>query len=326
MIKPLIVYYNVQDFQKSSLTMLQKFFDPIVLANPDEEATEQNRDDVTAIFAPMGYWCGKEKMEKYPNLCVIGTPTTGLPHIDAAYAQSRNITICSLFDQQRFLKTITPTAELSWGMMISLVKHIPEAFDSVCDGDWNGKAIGGKCEKMLSEMSLGVIGLGRLGSLVAGYGKAFRMTVRYYDPFVPNHDFIRCSNIFELAQQSDVVSIHVHGTVENEKLIDRKIFKELVPGSYLVNTSRGNVVDESDLLDALQSGHLGGAALDTLEGEHLPDFVNTLAQHPLVRYANTHNNLLLTPHYGGCTIDAWELTEQHIIEMMVSELHERNLL
>ena len=322
--KPLIVYYDIQDFQKSSLNYLMRHIDLIVLKDPTDSAAHE-LSKVNALFAPMGFIYDNARLEKYPNLCAIGTPTTGILHIDEAYAKAKNIKICSLRDQQKFLKTITPTAELAWGMIICLVRHIPQAFASVCDGNWDGKYFGKKTPRMFSEMSLGIVGLGRLGSLVARYGKAFGMNVHYYDPYVQNDNYMRCLSLQELAEKSDVVSIHVHSTPETEKFIGYEFFHSMPEGSFFINTARGNILDENALLEALEQGHLGGAALDTLTGEHLPGFSDTLADHPLMRYANGNDNLLLTPHYGGCTKDAWEMTERHIIDMMLDELKQRGL-
>jgi D-3-phosphoglycerate dehydrogenase len=90
-------------------------------------------------------------------------------------------------------------------------------------------------------------------------------------------------------------------------------------GSYIINTARGGIVNEDDLLIALKSGHLAGAGLDMLAGEHLPGFKEKLSEHPLVRYAKTHDHLIITPKIGGCTIDAWERTEKHIVDLVINE-------
>ena len=273
--KPSILYYDIQDFQESSIDYLKEYFHLNILADPNHD-TSHILEKAHALFAPMGFKCDMSKIDKCPNLSVIGSPTTGIPHIDEHYAKAKNIVICSLRDQQSFLADITPTAELAWGMLISLVRHMDPAFDSVCDGHWDGKGFGRRTPRMFSEMSLGIVGLGRLGSMVAAYGKAFKMKVRYYDPHVISHDYIRCQGLTELARESDVISIHVHGTPENTKLIDKEVLAAMPRGSFLINTARGNVLDETALLHVLETKHLAGAALDTLDGEHLPGFTDGL--------------------------------------------------
>ncbi len=93
------------------------------------------------------------------------------------------------------------------------------------------------------------------------------------------------------------------------------------PGSFIVNTSRGELIDETALLESLESGHLGGAALDVLAGEYKADFNEKLKDSPLVRYAATHDNLIITPHYAGATIDARRMTQLRIIELILETLY-----
>ena len=120
-----------------------------------------------------------------------------------------------------------------------------------------------------------------------------------------------------LAEVSDVVSVHVHHTEETEGMIDGIFFQHMRPGSYLVNTSRGELIDEEALLEALESGHLGGAALDVLAGEYEPGFKERLGGSPLVEYARKHENLIITPHYAGATVDARAMTQTKTIELVL---------
>lgn len=175
---------------------------------------------------------------------------------------------------------------------------------------------------MLSSLSLGIVGHGRLGTMVARYGKAFGMTVRYYDPFVArsSEGAERLESLEALVEQSDVVVILVPHEKSTEGMFSREIFARFKPGSYLINTARGELIDWNALLENLQSGHLAGAALDVFEGEFIPGFTERFPEHPVLRYAREHDNLILTPHIGGSTIDAWRLTEAHAIEMALNHL------
>lgn len=323
--KPVLLYYEVLGFQKETMAHLDRHFNVKTLPNPDSDKQEALQDAVV-IFAPMGFVFGKEKINQCPKLQIIGSPTTGLVHIDVEYAQEMNISICSLKDQQDFLSSITPTAELAWGLILSVVRKLPWACESVCEGKWNGKEFGKRTPKMISNMRLGVVGLGRLGSWVAKYGKAFKMDVHYFDPYVEDDRYIKCSTLSELAKVSDVVSAHVHLSKETENLIDRKFLQALPEGAFIVNTARGGIVNEDALLEALNSGHLGGAGLDMLAGEHLPEFKRNLADHPLVRYARVHDNLVLTPKMGGATLDAWAMTERRVVDLIIQELKRKDSL
>lgn len=323
--RPTALYYEILDFQADSLELLRAHFDVVSLPDPTHD-TAGVLGRARVIFAPMGFLFDRAKIDRCPKLVAIGSPTTGVPHIDAEYAATKGIAVCSLRDQQAFLSTITPTAELAWGMILAVTRRIPWAHESVCAGRWECRHFGQRTPRMLSAMTLGVVGLGRLGSLVAGYGRAFGMPVFYYDPYRGDDRYSRCDSVASLAKASDIVSVHVHATAEAENLIDRTFLEAMPPGSYLVNTARGDVLDEAALLDALDSGHLGGAALDTLRGEHLPGFKERLDEHPLLRYARAHDNLVLTPHYGGSTRDAWERTEARIIELLARAVRAKGIL
>jgi phosphoglycerate dehydrogenase-like enzyme len=320
--KPALLYYEILDFQRSTLEYINKFFDLITLPDPDYDFEEILRK-TRVIFAPMGFVFDKYKIDKCPNLQIIGSPTTGIPHIDVDYATKRNISICSLKNQQSFLSTITPTAELAWGLLLAVTRQIPGAHDSVCEGKWIGREFGRRTPRMLSAMTLGVVGLGRLGSMVARYGRAFKMNVIYYDPFISDNEYTRCDNLYDLAHESNIVSVHVHLTEETENLIDRRFLQSMPEGSFIINTARGGIVDEDSLLEALQTGHLAGAGLDMLAGEHLPGFKKQLSEYSLVQYARNHDNLIITPKIGGCTMDAWEITERHIVDLVINELNKR---
>jgi D-3-phosphoglycerate dehydrogenase len=319
MSKPELLYYEVLDFQPDTLEYINKFFNVITLRDPNSDSDEILKR-VKALFAPMGFLFDKCKIDKCENLQLIGSPTTGTHHIDVEYANKRNISVCSLKNQQRFLSKITPTAELAWGLVLAVTRQIPQAHDSVCEGNWNGRILGEQTPRMLSAMTLGIIGLGRLGSIVAGYGKAFNMKVFYYDPYINDDRHIRCETLHELAKLSDIVSIHAHLTKETESLVDSEFIHNMPKGSFIINTARGGIVDEDDLLNALKSGYLAGAGLDMLEGEHLPGFKERLSEHPLIKYAKNHDNLVITPKIGGCTIDAWGKTERHIVDLIIEEL------
>jgi len=290
----------------------------IVLPDPGHD-TPEVLARAEACLAPLGHPFGREKIEACPRLKVIGSNTTGEPHIDRPFAESRGVRVVSLMNDQEFLATITPTAEHAWGLLLAVTRRLPWAFNAVLAGSWRRWDFGGR--RMLSALDLGVVGLGRLGRLVAGYGTAFGMTVRYFDPYVPDpgrDDWHRAARLEELVETSDVVSLHVPLNDETTGLVDRALLDRFKPGACLINTARAEVVDQAALLGALRSGRLAGAGLDVLEGEFAPGF--SPAGHPLVEYARTHDNLIITPHIGGSTVDAWARTEARTIERMIAAL------
>jgi D-3-phosphoglycerate dehydrogenase len=309
---PVALYYHILSYQPENLEFLRRHFRVIELANPDEDR-EEILSGIDLCFAPLGYYFGKEKMARCPRLKAIATNTTGVPHIDLDAAAARGIRVFSLQEEIAFLQTITPTAEHTWGLLLALVRRSPWAHAAVLGGEWNRRPFG--APRMLSRLSLGLVGCGRLGSMVGRYGLAFGMPVAFYDPFIQESPpgLARMGTLEELVAVSDVVSLHVHANAATHKMINRDLFLKFKPGSYLLNTARGELVDEEALLEMLITGHLAGAALDVLDGEFAPGF--QVADHPLAAYARVHDNLLLTPHIGGSTIDAWRETERRVIEL-----------
>jgi D-3-phosphoglycerate dehydrogenase len=147
------------------------------------------------------------------------------------------------------------------------------------------------------------------------------MSVSYFDPAVDASDeYERIGALHDLLPLCDVVTLHAPHEPETEGMFDKSCFEAMKPQSYFINTARGELVDFGALLDALETGRLAGAALDVFEGEFEPRFEERLPQHPLWRYAREHDNLIVTPHIGGSTQDAWRLTEARTIERVFEAL------
>lgn len=318
---PVALYYRILQYQPENLEFLHEHFRVIELGNPEEDR-EEILGAIDLCFAPLGYYFSGEKMARCPRLKAIATNTTGVPHIDMDAAAARGIKVFSLQEEIAFLGTITPTAEHTWGLLLALMRRSPWAHAAVLAGEWNRRPFG--APRMLSRLSLGLVGCGRLGSMVGRYGLAFGMQVGFYDPYLPEAPpgMARLGTLEELVAVSDVVSLHVHASAATQKMINRDLFLKFKPGSYLLNTARGELVDEEALLEMLTTGRLAGAALDVLDGEFVPGF--QVASHPLAAYAREHDNLLLTPHIGGSTVDAWRETERRVIDQAWAFFANRN--
>lgn len=315
-----LLYYNILQFQPENIDLLNKHFNVISLENPNSDNPDI-LNSIHVVIAPLGFYFGKDKIDVAPKLKVIASNTTGVPHIDVTYAEKKKIKILSLKGQRDFLDSITATAELTWGLIIASIRKIPTSFKSVCEGNWDRRAFGGV--SMLSNMNLGVVGMGRLGNMVASNGICFGMKVRYFDPYVDepvSQGVERVFSLEELVAESDVISIHIPHEKKTENLFNDNMFSKFKVGSYFINTSRGELVDHKALLKYLENGRLGGAAIDVFEGEFKDKFTQKLATHPILLYAIKHDNLIITPHIGGSTIDAWRLTEEFTINMIIKEM------
>lgn len=253
-----------------------------------------------------------------PKLKIIASPTTGLDHIDVAEAERRGIRIVSLKGRRDITEKIFATSELTIGLILALMRHIPHAHAHALDGGWNRRAFVGH---EISGKTVGIVGCGRLGSRVAEILYAMGARIVATDPYQQKENIpssVERVSLNELLMQSDIVSVHVALTSETEKLFGREQFQLMKPGSYFVNTSRGHVVDETALLEALETSRLAGAALDVMNGEDGSG--SHLAQNALRTYAQSHDNLILVPHIGGATHESMALTEQAIAREVLNIL------
>lgn len=271
---------------------------------------------VDALIIRLQFLINKDFLAQAPHLKVISTATTGLDHIDLKATEQRNITVLSLRGETDFLRTVTATAEHTWGLLLALLRHIPQAHQAVVSGDWNRNKFFGH---ELQGRTLAIVGLGRIGQMVARYGLAFQMRVIAHDPFqiqwLPGVE--RMHDLPDLLSQADVLSIHVPLSDETKHLISRNEFAALKSGAIVLNTSRGAILDEAVLLENLENGRLAGAALDVIHDEYSP---SSGLRNRTIHYAATHDNLLLTPHLGGATHDSLEKVEMFMAEKLARHL------
>lgn len=271
--------------------------------------------DIDALIVRLAFQIDEEVLAAAPRLRAVVSATTGLDHIDLAAAERRGVKVLSLRGEEDFLRSIPATAELTWGLLLSLTRNIPAAFGSVLAGKWQRDQYKGHD---LAGRRLGILGLGRIGQMAARYGLAFGMKVLAYDP-IPTRRMegvVQLESMDELLRQSDILSIHVPLNSSTERLIGRRELSLLPAGALLINTSRGDVLDETALAEALVSGRIAGAALDVLSNERSA----ALDSSPLIRYARTHPNLILTPHIGGATYESMAATEIYMAKKLTEFL------
>lgn len=219
--------------------------------------------------------------EKLPKLELLVTSGAGNASIDLAAATDHGVTVCGAG------ASMSSTAELTWGLILALLRHIPLEDSETRAGKWQvtlGRDLHGR--------TLGVLGLGRIGSQVAKVGDAFGMTVIAWSPNLTAERAAergaRLVSKDELLADSDVLSIHMRLSERTRGLIGRRELGLMKPTACLINTSRGPIVEEAALIDALCDGKIGGAGLDVFDIEPLP------LDHPLRNLENT----VITPHLG----------------------------
>lgn len=245
-----------------------------------------------------GYYVGLDHIFDdsllHEGIRFIASPTTGLNHINLELAAQRGIAVLSLKGEEEFLRGVTATAELCWGLILSLIRKIPASCRSVNNGEWDRDRF---CGNELQGRAIGIIGLGRLGQKIARYAKAFDMRVLAHTLGSIDVDGVEQVSMQDLLAQSDIVTLQADSRPENYHMIGAAEFSAMKKGSIFINTARGDLVDEAALLAALKSGQLRGAALDVLQQEFDPAHSSA----PLIDYARMHDTLLITPHIGGVT-------------------------
>lgn len=261
---------------------------------------------VDILVVRLDHQINKRWLDQMPNLKIIATPTTGLNHIDFESALRQKIKVISLRGQTNFLKNITSTAELTLGLILVLARKIPDAFENVKSGKWDRMSFRGH---QLYGKTLGIIGYGRLGKIMARYGKAFGMRIIANDLYIKTKS-VKLVGLEELLKTADVVSLHILLDDKNKGFIKTNHLKLMKPTAYFINTARAELLEKGALYQALSNKWIAGAAIDVMWDERSDG--GHLKKDPLWSYAKKNNNLIIVPHIGGATFEAMHITEDFI--------------
>jgi D-3-phosphoglycerate dehydrogenase len=223
----------------------------------------------------------------------------------------------SLRDCPGAISDVSATAEHCLGLLLALARGTVPAHAHARDGGWDRNRFFGR---QLRGKRLGIVGYGRIGALMAGYGHALGMEVvaNDRDPSKIGAP-AKAVPLPELVRTADVISIHVTADPDNRHLIDAAAIASMRPGAYLLNTARGSLVDEAALAEAVASGHLGGAGIDVLDGEER----GAAAASPLLAAAKAGHNIVITPHIGGATFEAIRQAECAVIDALARLVKDR---
>lgn len=233
----------------------------------------------------------EELLAAAKNLQVVVTATTGFDHIDLAACEKWGVTVMNTP-----WANVPTTAQLTWALVLACTHKLTQAHAMVKSGQWNRHSL----QSMeLVGKTYGVVGLGRIGSRVAEIAESFGMHVVAFDPYCDEKNFTEVDaervSYEECLKRADVLSFHVPLTPETYRMLHRSHFEYIHRGIILVNTSRGQVIAEPDLCEALDQGWVGAAGLDVFEKE------------PLSRNSHLlrHANVVLTPHVGSASVEAF---------------------
>jgi phosphoglycerate dehydrogenase-like enzyme len=246
----------------------------------------------------------RDLLERLPHLRLLVTTGMRNAAIDLAAATDLGILVCGTAGGPD-----SPPAELTWGLILALLRHIPREDAATRAGHW-GVSVG----MCLEGKVLGILGLGRLGTKVARVGVAFDMSVIAWSQNLTAERAAQCGATLvtkdELFARSDILSVHVQLSARTRGLVGARELRLMKPTAYLINTARGPIVDEAALVQALQTRSIAGAGLDVFDQEPLPP------GHPLTLLDNT----LLVPHIGYVTREQYQVRYRDTVENVAAYL------
>lgn len=248
----------------------------------------------------------EDVLEAATNLKAVGRAGIGVDNVDVEGATKRGIIVMNTPTGN-----IVTTAEHAIAMMMALTRNIPQGTASMKAGRWDKKKLQGR---EIYNKTLGVIGFGKIGSIVANRGRGLKMRVVVYDPVVTPDKIEKAgcesASLKELYSQADYISVHVPKSKKTAGLINQKAFEQMKDGVMLVNCARGGIVDEDALYEAMKSGKVAGAALDVFKEEPPPEGF------PLLQL----DNVIATPHLGASTAEAQTNVAVMVARQLISFL------
>jgi D-3-phosphoglycerate dehydrogenase len=280
----------------------------VVVYKPDIESDKllTTVNDCDVIVVRSRTKITKTVIDAAPNVKIIARVGVGLDNIDTSYAESKGIKVLNAAEA-----AMNAVSELVIGHMIALSRNIPKANDGIKSGRWLKKELVGV---ELRGKYLGIVGVGNIGRNLGRLARCFRMNLIGYDIIPINQDYVRevgmiKTDLKTLLENSDFVTCHVPLTDKTRHLINSKTLSYMKPTAFLINTSRGEIIDEESLFSALNEKRIAGAALDVFEVE--PPTNTNLLQLP---------NIICSPHIAAQTKEAQELASTVIAEKVIQSL------
>ena len=246
------------------------------------------------------YSIDHEMLKSFANLKIVATPSTGSNHIDKVYLRRNNIDFFCLKDTE-IVNQIYASSEYTFTLLMMVLKKCIPAVNSVSEGNWRRSENEFRGFE-LHNKKIGIVGYGRIGSNLSRYCNAFKMKVYVHDPYVNiNDDWVKkFTSLDKLIQEVDILVPCVHLDETTQNLINNKRIFSMKKGSFLINTSRGEVIDENAVIKAIEIGHLAGCGLDVINDE----FNTSNKSNKIINASVIHQNLIISPHIAGLTYES----------------------
>lgn len=259
--------------------------------------------DCDIIISRFRFKLDKKLLSKCKKLKSVISATTGLDHLDVLYLNQKNIKIYSLKNQIKFLKKIKSSSEHTWALLLSIIKKIPQSFDSVKKLKWDRYSF---LNNNLYKKKIGIIGLGRNGKNIQRYSKAFEMKIMTFD----RHD--KYEKLKKIFKTCDVVVLTIELNKMTKNLINNQLFNLVNRNFILVNTSRAEVINQNDLIKKIKKSKLFYFASDFLEFKKK---LLTTSSKKLIKLSKSHQ-VLITPHLAGASLESWNICEEYLAKQI----------
>ncbi|HLM85700.1 MAG TPA: phosphoglycerate dehydrogenase [Solirubrobacteraceae bacterium] len=291
---------------ESGVALLREHFDVDVGVDWDERQLSERIGEYEGIVIRSATKMTAELIARAERLKAIGRAGVGVDNVDVVAATQRGIVVANAPESN-----VVTAAEHTMALLLALARNIPQAYASLIAGKWERSKFSGV---ELYEKTLGIIGFGRIGQLVAQRARGFGMRVLAFDPFVSSERYRelaveKADGADEVYAQADFITIHLPKTPETDGFIDADAFAKMRDGVRVLNVARGGLIDEDALLAALDSGKVAGAAIDVFKSE-------PMTEHPLFGYPN----VVVTPHLGASTAEATDRAGYQSAEQVVAAL------
>jgi D-3-phosphoglycerate dehydrogenase len=290
----------------SGIELLKEHFDVEIGVDWSDEQLAERIGEFDGILIRSATKLTAELIERGTHLRAIGRAGVGVDNVDVPAATRRGIVVANAPESN-----VVTAAEHTMALLLALARNIPQAYESLIAGKWDRSKYSGV---ELYEKTLGIIGFGRIGQLVAQRARGFGMRVLAFDPFVSAERYRdlgveKAESPEDIYAQADFITIHLPKTPETEGFLGAEAFAAMRRGARVLNVARGGLIDEAALKDALDSGKLGGAALDVFPSE-------PMTENPLFGYPN----VVVTPHLGASTAEATDRAGYQSAEQVVAAL------
>jgi len=290
----------------SGVNLLREHFDVDLGVDWADEQLAERIGEYDGILIRSATKLTAELIERADHLSVIGRAGVGVDNVDVEAATRRGIVVANAPGSN-----VVTAAEHTMALLLALARNIPQAYRSLTEGRWERSKFSGV---ELYEKTLGILGFGRIGQLVAHRARSFGMRVLAFDPFVSAERYRelgveKADGAADIYAQADFITIHLPKTAETEGFLGEQAFAAMRDGVRILNVARGGLIDEAALQRALDSGKVAGAALDVFPSE-------PITEHPLFAYPN----VVVTPHLGASTAEATDRAGYQSAEQVVAAL------